>query len=476
MAKPWFRSWQPLDRVALSLMAVVMVLIGGLAWGGDQTLPRVRNFSWQDRDIGAEDQAFILSFSRPMDWDLISQAITIEPPLPGKTSWSGRRLAYTLLEPIPYGQGFQINVDIPTEPPAKPLMEPFSGFFRSRDRVIAYIGTGADAGRLLLHNLTLKQTIPLTPANFNVLDFQPYPNGDRILFTATTANTTTEQTHTDPELYTVTTGLQFNPPETPILPNSPPGQIQKILDNQDYQLVNFDLSRDGSRIVVQRIKRGPDGEASLWLISGNQAPQPLDQPTTGDFHIAPDSENLIMAQGQGLAIVPLTDQQQRGLLSFLPQYGLVLAFSADGRNAAMVKFNPDFTRSLYLVNSQGQAKELLKTTGSLLSATFDPHGKVLYCLLTRLRPDDQYREQSFIAMVDLRDGHLTPILELENQRSLEISLAPNGSGLVFDQTDASKPEDFQVTLLPIEVAEAGEVIKLLPPQSLGFGIQPQWFP
>ncbi len=471
MFKRWFRSWQPLDRISLGVIVTVLMITGGLAWGGDQTLPRVRDFSWQDRDIGAEDRAFILSFSRQMNWDLISQAISIEPPLPGKTSWSGRRLAYTLAEPIPYGQGFQINLDIPTEPPAKPEMEPFSGFFRSRDRVIAYIGTGPEAGRLILNNLTLQQKQLLTPASLSVVDFQPYPNGDRILFSAVNS-----QDSADLELYTVTTGLSIDPPEIPKASAQPPGQLQKILDSQDYQLVKFELSRDGQRIVTQRIKRSPDAEPTLWLMTGNQAPQQLSQPNTGDFHIAPDSENLVMSQGEGLSIVPLTASHQGELLSFLPQYGMTLAFSPDGRDAVMVKFNPDFTRSLYLVNSQGEAKELLKTTGSLLSAAFDPRGKVLYCLMTRLRAEKQFREQSFIAMIDIRDATLTPILELSGQKDLSISLAPDGSGLVFDQTTPGQQQNFQVTLLPIQALEGGEVLKLLSPQTLGPGVHPQWFP
>ncbi len=472
MFKKWFLRWQPLDRIALTLIVTVMVMIGGLAWGGDQTLPRIRNFSWQDRDVGAEDQAFILSFSRQMDWNLISEAIEISPPLPGKTSWSGRRLAYTLEEPIPYGERFQINVDIPTEPPARPEMEPFSGFFRSRDRVMAYIGTGANAGRLILKNLTLQQETVLTPKNLTVIDFQPYPNGERVVFSAINA----EAAQTDAELYTVTTGITLRPPETPRQSPQPPGQLHKLLDNADYQLVKFELSRDGERIVTQRIQRGPNGETSLWLLEGNQAPRELNQLNIGDFRIAPDSENLVMAQGEGLAIVPLSNQGQTELLSFLPQYGLVLAFSPNGRNAAMVKFNPDFTRSLFLVTSQGQAKELLKTTGSLLSAAFDPRGKVLYCLMTRLQPEAQFREQSFIAMVDIRDGELTPLLELAGQQELAIHLAPDGSGLLFDQTTPDQQQNFQVTLLPIQAAEQGEVIKLLPLRNLGSGIHPQWFP
>jgi hypothetical protein len=46
---------------------------------------------------------------------------------------------------------------------------------------------------------------------------------------------------------------------------------------------------------------------------------------------------------------------------------MVLSFARDGSAAAMVKFNTDYTRSLFLVTNQGLQKELLRTTGSILS-------------------------------------------------------------------------------------------------------------
>jgi hypothetical protein len=70
--------------------------------------------------------------------------------------------------------------------PGSNNFESFIGNFASRDRAFAYIGTEADEqGRLVLVNLSQQgaKTL-LTPANLTVLDFEPYPLGDRLLFSA----------------------------------------------------------------------------------------------------------------------------------------------------------------------------------------------------------------------------------------------------------------------------------------------------
>ncbi|WP_445240692.1 hypothetical protein [Microcoleus vaginatus] len=58
---------QPIDRTAIFLMLVLSVLIGLLLLSGDRTAPRVREFTWENKQIGAEDTGFILTFFRPMN-------------------------------------------------------------------------------------------------------------------------------------------------------------------------------------------------------------------------------------------------------------------------------------------------------------------------------------------------------------------------------------------------------------------------
>jgi hypothetical protein len=38
-----------------------------------------------------------------------AKPLTLDPPLPGKVSWAGRRMAYTLTEPLPYGESFTLS-------------------------------------------------------------------------------------------------------------------------------------------------------------------------------------------------------------------------------------------------------------------------------------------------------------------------------------------------------------------------------
>jgi hypothetical protein len=498
----------PLDRVALTLMTILGVLIGLLLWGGDHTLPRVRDFSWQGKQVGVADSSFVLYFNRLMDWQSVSKQLAITPPLAGKASWSGRRFVYTLTEPIPYGSAFELKLAeaIAATPnrnkqleaaPAKP-MQSFAGQFRSRDRALVYIGsTNAEAGRLVLYNLTLQRKTILTPPNLEVYDFKPYPNRDRILFSAS-ERSQGEQAASDLQLYAVATGLKLETPqvldgtqapEASSLVQERAGTVKKILDGRDYQLLKFDLSADGQNIVAQRASRSNQGLTSLWLIKGESQPETLLQQAGGDFLIAPDSNTLVMSQGQGLAIAPLTLDSSSKDWDFLPQFGMVLNFTPDGSAAAMVKFNSDFTRALYLVTNQGTTQQLLQTTGSIISAQFDPQQRWLYCLLTQLLPGEDYKEQPYIAAINLQTGKLTPLATLSGFRDTRISLAPDGSALLFNQTDstpASQPtipdpknpprSTSQIWSLPLAQSLEAKTISVQPPQAIAAGHHGMWLP
>ncbi len=69
---------QPLDRVAIPLMLLLSMLIGFMILQGDVVSSRIRNFSWQNQQIGAEDISFTLTFSRPMDTKSVEENLKIE--------------------------------------------------------------------------------------------------------------------------------------------------------------------------------------------------------------------------------------------------------------------------------------------------------------------------------------------------------------------------------------------------------------
>jgi hypothetical protein len=495
-----YKLIQPLDGIAIAVMLLLSVLIGLIIWKGDVVKPMVRTFTWENQQIGAEDLSFSLTFSRPMDSKSIEENLKIDPPLAGKTSWAGRRMVYTLLTPAPYGTKYQVKLEKGQDKYSQAegknrVMQPFTGSFSTRNRVILYIGANPEVqGQLVLYNLTQEQKKVLTPKDLIVMDFEPFPNGEKILFSARSAK---NPDLLSAQLYTVTTGISSQI-GTEI---AAAGKVDLILDNKEYQNLKFDLSADGKIIVIQRGKRDNPGDFALWYLStsnDNSAEKPtpkrLQGQPGGDFLITPDSKAVAVSQGQGTAIVSL-DGDSNKPLDFLPQFGLVQAFSKDGSQAAMVKFNTDYTRDLFLVTNQGVQKQLLKTTGSILSCQFDPASPSLYCLVTQLISKEQYIEQPYLVSIDLKTGKQKPLLLLPPaQRNVQTSLAPDGLGFLFDQvvpiannttplpantlkTDDGEPiASSSLWLMPMLPIADNTNIDIKPEQLPLMGFHPHWLP
>ena len=512
------KSLQPLDKAAITFIAALSVAMGVLLVMGDHAAARVRDFSWQGKQVGADNVAFIMTFSRPMDPGSIEENLKITPPLSGKFSWAGRRMAYTLNAPAPYGQSFEVSLDqaddrFSAATERETNFQPFQGRFETRDRAFVYIGLeGEEQGRLVLYNLTRLQKTILTPADWVVLDFKPYPLGDRILFSAT-EQAAYQQGLLNQKLYSVTTGLNPIPPEAeastggwlPLKSDPKPrvkGEIEVLLDSQDYQNLKFDLSPDGKTVVVQRVSRKNPAEFGPWIVADGSEPRPLETDPGGDFLIAPDSQTLVLLQGEGVAIIPLVSESETTTavepLDFIPQFGRVFDLARDGSAAAMVNYNQNdpeqrYTESLFWVSNQGEEKELLRTTGSILNAQFDPTHRILYCLATQLLPGDTYVEKPFLTAVDIKTGELRDLLALPPQASINISLSPDGLALLFDQTTSADPNingvrtrDGRVIttshlwLLPLFTTPTERLAATpvqLPPKQLPFkGVQPVWLP
>ena len=430
---------QPIDKLAIALIVLLFLIMGLLVWGGtackDECLfhagAKVSNFSWQNKTIGGQDRAFILTFNRPMDRGSVEENLTISPPLPGKISWSGLRLAYTLDDPVPYGETYQVtlagaNERFPNQEQAGSEIQPFDAQFRSRDRALAYVGTeGEEQGRLVLSNWTRSQRTILTPQNLTVFDFKSYPQGDRLLFSAADNSEGTEGIRYL-KLYSVSTQL-----------NEPERKIELVLDNQKYQNNKFDISQDGTTIVVQRLNRSNPEDYGLWKLVEGKSPQMFTNNQVGDFSITPDSEAVAVAQGEGIALLPLKTQAEP--LDFLSRFGRVLDFTADGTGAAMIDYNTDseelkYTRSLYYVNSQGVEKELLTTDGSIQNCQFDPLAEHLYCWLTELSKGEVYVEKPYLAEIDLKTKKIDTLVTIPKYQESQVSVAPDGLGILFEQS------------------------------------------
>ncbi|MFN4777400.1 MAG: hypothetical protein ACK5L4_16685, partial [Pseudanabaena sp.] len=207
---------------------------------------------------------------------------------------------------------------------------------------------------------------------------------------------------------------------------------------------------------------------------------------------------VAIAQGEGVAILPL--EPQAPPLDFLPRFGTVLNFGRSGTQAATIKFNKDYTRSLYLVNNQGLQKELTKINGSILGAQFDPQEKTLYCLLTDVEQDTAkniFREKPYLAAINLETAELRRLLELPPQREVQFNIAPDGQSILLnsaipsDKNTSNSPpisEDSaqasrasrapqvptQLVMLPINNNQGANPLQ---PEVLPmFGTVPRWLP
>ena len=500
---------QPIDRVALGVILVLGVLIGLLLLSGDRTAPRVRDFTWQNRQISADDTAFILTFSRPMNHASVAENLKLDALLPntkegkvndlkieGKISWAGRKMAYTLLSPLPYGTAYKLELQGATDQLVAGKskgteIQPFTASFRSRDRAFAYIGVEAEeAGRLILYNLTQQKKTILTPPDLVVMDFEPYSDGEKILLSANDRQNEIKGLLTQ-QLYTITTGLSFASSSSQAA-----GKLELVLDSKEYQSLQFDLSPDGKTIVVQRVNRKNPAEFGLWILQPNTKAKPLAAPPGGNFLITADSQSLALLQGQGLGILSLPTGKQ---IDFMPQFEQVIGFATDNSLGAMIKFNRDPknpTRSLFLWdNNNGKNKELLRTTGSILNCQFAPNQEKLYCLLTQVIQGETYREQPFIAAINLKDDKnskdkpVQPLAILPEQQDISMSLSPDGLALLFDQivtkpasetdtlrTNGQAIANARLWLLPLVDSTTSNPPNQLQPEELFPGFHPHWLP
>ena len=482
------RLSQPID-IAIALIVLLAFVMGLLIWGGsaceDECLfhagAKVSSFSWQKKTIGGQDRAFILTFNRPMDRDSVEENLRITPPLPGKISWSGLRLAYTLDNPAPYGEAYQVILTeakerFPNQKKSGAEIQPFQAQFRSRDRALAYVGTeGQEKGRLVLSNWTRSQTAILTPKNLTVFDFKPDPQGNFLLFSAADSSLGI-QGISDLKLYKVSTRLDSS---------SENGlAVELVLDNQKYQNNKFDISQDGTTIVVQRLNRSNPEDYGLWKLVEGKSPQVFTNNQVGDFLITPDSQAVAVAQGEGIAILPLKDYAEP--LDFLSRFGRVLDFTADGTGAAMINYNTDredlkYTRSLYYVNSQGIEKELLNTDGSIQNCQFDPTAEHLYCWLTELAKKEVYIKTPYLAKINLKTGKIHTLVTIPKYQESQVSVAPDGLGILFERSlnkiNSSLPGEKKNSIWLAIPAEDLANKTISDVEQLPFiGFHPQWLP
>jgi dipeptidyl aminopeptidase/acylaminoacyl peptidase len=495
LAKPkqFFNYLSAFDRVSLSAIALLTLLLGVILWRGEQTPLRVTRFSWQGEKIGVQDQAFTLSFNQPVDQKSVENHLIIEPPLLGKMSWQGNRLVYSLADTPLYGTNYQIKLEQATGPDLQRKMEPFVSLFSTHDRALVYVGvSGEERGRLILYDITdpkqPKKTI-LTAKDLLVRQFQIYPGGDKILFSAQDPS----QPDGTLQLFTVTTGIRLSLAS----PEVRPGKLERVLDNQDYANLAFKLSANGQTLIVLRSNRQNPADSGLWMVPITTSTVSTSPPSTarplgvqGDnFVVSPNGKYVAVAQQRGVSLVPLT--ADAGPSQFLEGFDKAIAFSKNSQQLLLTQNNADYTRSLILREADGTVEEISRGIYPILDCKFEPkQEKILYCLRTDLvkREDGNLHEEPFLSAINLETWQDRPLLALPNYRDVQMTVSPDGVALSFDQVATTVAMSSRDLLTPSRQAITDARIWLLMltdnrsvptaimPKEITAGFSPQWMP
>ncbi len=406
---------QPLDRwvAGISLCSLVIGVLLFLL--GNHTPPYVRDFNWQQQRVGSRDLQMVLTFNRPMKAESIEANLEVQPPLPGRMRKLGRRFFWTLTEPAPYGQTYRVSLRAAEDERGQRMSQPFEGEFRTPDRQLLGIGTEpAQAGRLFLFNLETGSTTLLTPAGLKVTQMQPSADGRFVYYFATPAGIQVQ------DLYRLDLEDQSS---------------QLLLDHRGYQNLRFQVSPTGEVVVAERmpLRRDPTAavQTELWIQETGRDPfqrLELDTAVGGDFLISPDESSLLISQGQGVGIVPL--HPRAAAESFLAQFGQTLAIRPDGAFGALLRFNPDYTRSLWIVSNTGNSQEILVAEGSIGVGAFSSVAPVFYGLVNQIDPET-YTESPRLLAIHWEEGRQTEVVRAEYPIGLDFSLAPDGRTLAY---------------------------------------------
>jgi hypothetical protein len=488
--KYFLQSLSIFDRIVWLCIIIFSLLIGGIISGGDQTNLRISNFSWQDQQIGVQDRYFILNFNRPVDQKSVENNLITNPSLPGTISWKRGKLFYTLTELPIYGNKYELQLEGAKALHSNQEIEPFISIINTHDRAFVYIGIeGEERGKLVLCKIiqpnsatTKLEKILLTPGDIIITYFEIYPEGDRILFSAFDRN----KGIANQQLYTVTTGLDFKV----ISEAEPVGRIKLVLAAEDYKNLKFDLSDNGKIIVVQRENHRNPADAGLWVIPETGKPRPLGI-QTNEFMVSPDGKTLALSQDTGVNLIPLSQDSHSP--QFLAGYEKIVGFSKDSQKKLLVRNNPNFTRSLVVINQQQETQEIFQTINPIVGCLFEPREeKTLYCLKTDSVPqeDGTITEEPFLSIIDLSTGQDLSFLALPNYQDVRMSMSPDGVALLFDQvvTASTRTNNDLVTLSGQAIADGRLWVLFFPevvneatlpsiiPKELNPGFKPLWLP
>jgi Tol biopolymer transport system component len=416
-----------LEQVFFPFTAAIGLALGCMLLLGDQTKPKVRDSNLIDQKLRPEKMNMLFTFNRPMNQLSIEKGFTINPPVVGKFSWSGKRFSFTPKSPLAYDQKYDLQVTGKDQ--TGKVMVPFKSTITTPSRKFFYVGTaGSEKDHLFAVDFESKQQQQLTPDNQIVLKFSPHPDGNKVYYFAFRPEDKTGLLEQDYQsLYEV----NFAQLKKPI--------SQAVADFKQWSNIDFTLSPNGNNLLIQRLKKSSTPELGIWLLNTNKSN--LDwQPfyysqLSGDIFFTPDSGAMAGIDSGGLVIAPLsTEQQNKPQPEFITGYAQFFDFSADGQSALVSRYDAAFRSELVILRTTGQLQKLITTEAILSRAQFDPLGQYVYVILLFEPKQVEDREHYQLVRFDLKTGKQKKMWNQMDTNLIAFDLSPDGRYILAEHT------------------------------------------
>jgi len=219
----------------LVIFTLLVILILAM---GDRTYPKVSDINLSESEIPVSANQIVLSFNREVDRQSVEENFSIQPEIPGRFSWIGKKMAYTFDQQLDYNQPFSLSikeaVDIKGD-----LVADFNFSTQVESKVIFYLETDEQNSRLVEYNLNTQEKQYLTPEDLIVLDYKYAPKSKVVYFFATQKADLDETSFiTDlKQLYSLNLKSQ---------------RLRVLADSKNYVNFEFDISPDEKKIALTR--------------------------------------------------------------------------------------------------------------------------------------------------------------------------------------------------------------------------------
>jgi Tol biopolymer transport system component len=458
-----------LDRGVLLTVTVLIALLLGVLWRGDQAGVLITAFAPQE---ARTTSVLRLTFSEMMDTASVESRLSITPPVEMRLSWSSTTLTITPLRAWLPETSYTVRLEVGARSQSgRLLLAAFEQSFMARSPRVVYLSPAASTDLMQPTNLWLVDpnqpliTRQLTRSALGVEFFQPSPDGDWIAYSQPSEGGSAD-------LYV----LEVASGETRRLTN-----CAAVL----ARCTAPEWSPDGTRLIYERTELDPAFEwydrdvPRAWLLSlRDLSTAPLLNDTSrlgGVPKWSPDGTQ-IAAYDRNIGAIAIYDLTTgaRKLIETLDDVGDYAFHPQDGRfvYAQLIQIVGRFSSALEMVNLNDPSSGLRRISGegSVVEdrqPRWTPDGARL--IFTRRVLDGSGIPSAQIYWLDPETETITPLLLDADYFHGAISLDPTGRYLLMQRVpiNAAQPMP-SLWVLEIETGKLWQIAEN--------GFLPRWLP